>query len=105
MPESTPTTVLQLNGPYFGQEPPGREPELFAPGIISSPDFSEYSGAFSPDGNEYYFYRYSPSSEPVLLFSKVVDGKWSVPEQLAVTSEYVAFEPYVTLDNQRLYFA
>ena len=93
------------SGPYFGQEPPGMEPELFAPEIISSPDFSEYSGAFSPDGDEYYFYRYSPTSESVLLFSKVVDGKWSVPEQLAVTSEYVAFEPYVSMDNQRLYFA
>jgi len=101
----TPTTELQLSGPYLGQEPPGIEPVIFAPGVISSPDFSEYSGAFSPDGTEYYYSRYSPTSESVLLFSKVVDGKWSVPEQLAVTSEYVAFEPYVTLDNQRVYFA
>jgi Tol biopolymer transport system component len=101
----TPITLLQLSGPYLGQEPPGMEPEIFAPGIISSPDFSEYSGAFSPDSTEYYFFRYSPTSESVLLFSKVVDGRWSVPEQLAITSEYEAFEPYVTLDNQRLYFA
>jgi len=79
--------------------------EIFAPGFISSPDFIEYSGAFSPDGKEYYFYRFSSTSEVVILFSKIVDGKWSVLEQLAVTSEYVAFEPYVTMDNQRLYFA
>ena len=100
-----PATVLQLSGPYLGQEPPGMEPEIFAPGIVSDPAFSEYSGSFSPDGSEYYFFRFSPTSESVLLFSKVVDGKWSVPEQLAVTAEYIAFEPYVTLDNQRLYFA
>ena len=81
------------------------EPEIFAPGVISSPDFSEYSGAFSPDGKEYYFFRSSPTLESVLLVSNIVDGKWSVPEQFSLTSEYVAFEPYVTFDNQRLYFA
>lgn len=81
------------------------EPEIFVPGIISAPDFSEYSDSFSPDGRAYYFYRFSQTSEAVLLFSKVIDGKWSVPEQLEVTSENIAFEPYVTLDNQRLYFA
>jgi Tol biopolymer transport system component len=100
----TPTALLQLSGPYLGQEPPGMEPEVFAPGYISSPGFSEYSGSFSPDGDEYYFFRYSPNTESVLLLSKVDDGKWSFPEQLAVTAEYVAFEPYVTLDNRRLYF-
>ena len=93
------------SGPYFGQEPPGMEPEIFAPGFISSPDLSEYSGAFSPDGSEYYFYRYSRTTEAVLLYSKNIDGRWSLPEQLEVTGEYAAFEPYVTFDNQRLYFA
>lgn len=104
-PTELPVPVIEYRGPYLGQEPPGMEPEIFAPGFISSPDFSEYSGSFSPDGNEYYFFRYSPTSESVLLFSKVVDGKWLDPETLAVTAEYVAFEPYVTMDNQRLYFA
>jgi hypothetical protein len=94
-----------LSGPYLGQEPPGMEPKIFAPGVVSDPDFSEYSGSFSPDGSEYYFYRFSPSSETVLLFTKIVDGNWSVPEQLMITADYVAFEPYITMDNQRLYFA
>ena len=80
------------------------EPEIFAPGFISSPDLSEYSGAFSPEGSEYYFYRFSPNTEAVLLYSKNIDGRWSLPEQLEVTAEYAAFEPYVTFDNQRLYF-
>ena len=95
----------QLDKPYLGQEPPGVEPEVFAPDIVSDPDFSEYSGSFSPDGSEYYFFRFSQTLESRLLFSQVVDGEWSTPEQLAVTAEYIAFEPYVTLDNQRLYFA
>lgn len=96
--------LLEMSGPYLGQEPPGTEPKIFAPGIISSSDFTEFSGVFSPDGTEYYFYRYSPSTGSVLLFSKVVDGKWTVPEQLVVTTGYNAFEPYVTFDNTKLYF-
>ena len=99
-----PTPTPQLSGPYFGQEPPGLEPKIFAPGFISDSNLTEYSGTFSPDGDEYYFFRYSRTSPGVLLFSKVVDGKWSVPEQLAVTAEYGASEPHITMDNQRLYF-
>jgi len=104
-PSLTTIPALPLSGPDFGQVPPGMEPAIFAPGFISSPDFIEFSGSFSPDGNEYYFYRFSSTSEAVLLFSKIEDEQWSVPEQLAVTSDYMAFEPYVTVDNQRLYFA
>lgn len=103
-PTMTPTIGPQLSGPYIGQEPPGMEPRIFAPGFISSPEFSEYSGAFSPDGEEYYFFRYTPTTDAVLLVSKVLGGLWSVPEQVEVTAGYAAFEPYVTVDNQRLYF-
>ncbi len=81
------------------------EPELFAPGIVSDPDSSEYSGTFSPDGSEYYFYRFSENSESRLFFTRWVDGKWTEPEPLAFTAGYSAFEPFVTVDNQWLYFA
>ncbi|MBU0495161.1 MAG: hypothetical protein KKA73_17620 [Chloroflexi bacterium] len=99
-----PTATPQLEGPYLGQEPPGMEPKIFAPGIVSDPDFMEYSGAFSPDGSEYYFHRVSGNSRPRLLFTKVVDDKWTAPEDLAASAGYGAFEPYVTFDNRRLYF-
>jgi len=99
-----PTSTSQVQPLYLGQEPPGMEPKIFAPGIVSSPDFTEYSGAFSSDGNEYYFYRFSEGSQSKLLFSKVVDGQWTEPEELAFSARYGAFEPYVTFDNQRLYF-
>jgi hypothetical protein len=103
----TPTmlpTATQLRLPYLGQKTPGTEAEIFAPGIVSDPYFTEYSGAFSPDGNEYYFYRFSDNSQDKILFSKVLNGKWTVPEQLAVTAGYGASEPYVSFDNKYLYF-
>ena len=98
------TTKLQLNSLYFGQKPPGSKPEIFAPGIVSDPLFSEYSGTFSPDGSEYYFYRFSANSPSRLFFSKMVNDQWTAPEPCVFSSEYGASEPLLTHDNQRLYF-
>lgn len=103
-PTRTPAAITQLSGPYLGQEPPGMEPKVFAPGVISVPDFTEWSGAFSPDGSEYYFYRFSDTVKSRVLYSQVVDGNWTAPEQLAITAGYDAYEPYVTVDNHWLYF-
>jgi hypothetical protein len=90
--------------PYLGQTPPGTTPQIFAPGMVSSPDSSEYSGTFSGDGNEYYFYRLSPSSESEILFSAFVNGEWTTPAPLPLTAGYGAGEPHITLDDKRLYF-
>ena len=46
-----------LKGPYLGQKPPGMKPEIFAPGIVSTPEIYEGRGTFSPDQNEFYFVR------------------------------------------------
>ncbi len=94
-----------MRGPYLGQEPPGMEPKIFAPGIVSNTDSLEYSGAFSPDGSEYYFYRMHPDSQSRLLFSKVVEGIWMEPQEAGFAAGYAAFEPYIGFDNKRLYFA
>ena len=99
-----PTAMPALSGAYLGQDPPGMEPKIFAPGIVSSDDSSEFSGTFSADGSEYYFYRFSDDMESMLLFSRIVDGIWTAPEQVAITAGYGAGEPHVTLDDQWLYF-
>ncbi len=93
-----------LTGSYLGQKPPGMQPEIFAPGIVSNPGLFEWSGTFSPDGNEYYFLRVYDDSPSKFLCSKVVDGKWTTPEQLAVVAAYQAGEPHITFDNKMLYF-
>ncbi|NVJ97308.1 MAG: PD40 domain-containing protein [Alphaproteobacteria bacterium] len=45
-----------LSGPYLGQTPPGMTPEVFAPGIISTPGW-EYGVVFSPSMKELYWVR------------------------------------------------
>ena len=32
----TVSAFAELRGPYLGQEPPGLEPQIFAPGIVST---------------------------------------------------------------------
>jgi hypothetical protein len=43
-----------LKGPYLGQKPPGRTPEVFAPGIVST-GAHEFAGSFTPDGKYLFF--------------------------------------------------
>lgn len=44
-----------LRGPYLGQQPPGMQPVLFAPGIISTDLHDDFSPAFTPDGRYLFF--------------------------------------------------
>jgi Tol biopolymer transport system component len=105
--DSQKTKFPNLNGPYLGQKPPGMTPEIFAPRIVSSTEFVDFKGSFSPDGNEYYFYRLShPSDEliPTIFFTKVENGKWREPAPLQISQGTSAFHPCVSSDNKWLFF-
>lgn len=94
-----------LKGPYLGQKPPGTTPEIFAPGIVSSAEFVEFKGSFSPDGKEYYFYRHSlPEIIPTLLFTKIENGAWTEPVPLKIAQGPRTAHPCVTNDNKWLLF-
>jgi Tol biopolymer transport system component len=97
--------LQELTGPYLGQIPPDTTPVVFAPGIVSLPGFTEYSGTFSSDGNEYYFYRFNDTTTAKIYCSKMIGEDWTDPEPVGFSSGYAAYEPHLTLDNQSLYFA
>ena len=52
-------------GPFLGQDPPGLQPEVFAPGVIST-GLAERDVAISPDGRYFLFMssRFFPKREP-----------------------------------------
>jgi hypothetical protein len=93
-----------LSGPYLGQAPPGTEPQIFAPGVVSDSRYMEWCGTFSPDGTEYFFYRYFGDSPSQIFMTKLVDGAWTPPVPCAFTGESSAAEPHLTFDDQFLYF-
>lgn len=88
----------------YGQDPPGLTPEVFAPGVISKAEDTEFGCTFSPDGNEiYYTVRKNKTDMPVIMTSRTTEGKWSVLEQLFALGDDYFMEPHMTADGQTLF--
>jgi dipeptidyl aminopeptidase/acylaminoacyl peptidase len=95
-----------LTGDYFGQTPPGDEPELFAPGLISTALFTR-DVAIPPDGNELYFSAIvGMYNITQILCTKRVDGVWTKPEVVTFSGnpDYMDVEPAFSPDGKRLLF-
>ncbi len=93
-----------LTGDYLGQEVPGPDPEVFAPGIVST-GRDELNSVFSPDGALFLFAVKLPrSSQHILLFMQREDGKWSPPRTLPFSGVYNDADPAFSIDGQALYF-
>jgi hypothetical protein len=100
-----------LKGPYLGQKPPGINPEIFGPGIISVDANFEHSAAvFSPDGNEVFWctnvdwYTDKKRVGGLRLYSmKIVDGKWTAPQPAPFTKDIRVERPVFSPDGNKLY--
>ncbi len=93
-----------FSGPYLGLEPPGLEPELFAPGIISTAD-SEGCAVFSEDGRSLVFTRFS--GEPLQRYNFVMHeqhGQWSEPQALPFTGDFPIADFTYSQDGKYLLF-
>ncbi|MDH4272223.1 MAG: ankyrin repeat domain-containing protein, partial [Candidatus Aminicenantes bacterium] len=100
--EMSPFDFPKLNGPYLGQKPPGLTPEIFAPGIVSTDSAREFSGTFSPDGKEYYFFRFADGAG--MMVSQIIGDRWSAPRPASFNSKYIDNEPHITPDGKRMFF-
>jgi len=103
--DSQPASIeWNLVGEYLGQQPPGSEVELFAPGYIST-SMSEANSVFSPDGNEFYFAVWPGPGHGVKVFSThVEDGRWTIPEVPDFLRGVSAIDVAMTADGQRFFF-
>jgi len=90
---------------YLGQTPPGLEPQVFAPGIVSIPEMNDYAGTFSADGTEFYFTRGVGKQGHKIYETHLANGVWTTPAPVSFIADDDSFEPHVTLDNQTLYFS
>ena len=97
--------VTELDSlPYLGQTPPDTIPEIFGPGFISSANAVEYSICFSADGKEIYFSRYTPNVSNTIWWTHFVSSAWTTPVTAPFTGNYYNSEPFITYDNQKMYF-
>lgn len=91
---------------YFGQNPPGLTPEVFAPGIVSVNGRYEYAISFSSNLDEMYFSGNKEDDLQIVYFSKVKDKKWTNPKRANFTNgnKINELEAFVSNDDKRIYF-
>lgn len=91
-------------GPYLSQKPPGLTPEIFAPGTVST-EGSELNAVISPDGNEFYFCRYGPSSPTRIMIIKRENGRWSKPRVAPFSgTAFSDVDPSISTDGNTMFF-
>lgn len=92
-----------LKGPYFGQNPPGIIPVVFAPGIIST---GLYTGdiALSKDSHEIYF-CVSDAAVTAIFVTKLIDNRWTEPAIAPFSGKgFFDFEPHISPDGTKFFF-
>lgn len=88
---------------YLQQSPPGIQPEIFAPGLISLEDTFEFGSVFSKDGLE-FFHAIEIEGKSEILTSRFESGKWTSPKSIISHPTYGYNDPFLSNDEQRLYF-
>jgi len=94
-----------LIGPYLGQKPPGLEPEVFAPGVITRTDYWEHSSpAFSQDGKEVYWSAHVGPNKQRIFRMRLEAGRWSAPEFVPFWIDRHGGGPAFSPGGKKLYF-
>ncbi len=103
-----PARFPTLTGKYFGQRPPGRTPELFAPGIVSTPQ-AERKIVFTAAGTEAYWsrdLRYQGEYRGTIIESHVANGSWTPPRSLPFSAgSHFDHNVALSADGRLLVFA
>ncbi len=103
--QETDSGLLELKGPYLGQEPPGIKPEVFAPGIISH-GFHEHNLTISPGGDEMLFSCSSSDHRHYAIIQvRRKNNIWLLPEIAPFSGKYSDMSPRFSPDRKKLYFS
>ncbi|NQZ43094.1 MAG: PD40 domain-containing protein [Flavobacteriaceae bacterium] len=90
-------------GAYLGQDPPGTSAKLFAPNVIST-EASEFGSVFNKASDEFYYAIDMNGKNEIRFTKKRIDGTWSPPVVLLSHDRYGYNDPFLSPDEQRLYF-
>lgn len=93
------TEFPKLTGPYFGQKPPGEEPQLFMPGLVSTHGL-DICIAFLKGGKVCVF----SNDENKIYFTYEKDGQWTKPEKAPFPDEQGKTQYTAGPDDRTLYF-
>nr|MEE4269004.1 hypothetical protein [Candidatus Krumholzibacteria bacterium] len=95
---------VHCSGPYLGQDPPGEEPVIFAPGQIST-GMNERDIVISPDGRTIY-YGVMDLGLVTVLMTRDLGDRWSVPVSAPFHAEqdFACFEPTLGHGGHEVFF-
>jgi hypothetical protein len=96
------------DGPYLGQKPPGETPEVFAPGIVSTPCRVYANVTFDATLGQVCWTSNSDDPECYrggLIYSERVKGAWTAPQEVFFMDDrYAHRSPFFSYSGRRLYF-
>ncbi|SDD41602.1 TolB family protein [Kordiimonas lacus] len=93
-------TAPVAEGPLLGQQPPGPEAEIFAPGIVNADNFESKEGMFAGDMNSFYFVKGDKDGPyRALVHLEKKGNQWH--QSVALEGET---EPSFSPDGKTLYF-
>lgn len=88
---------------YLGEDLPSNEPKIFASGIISKDDQSEFGSIFSANGSEFFF-AVEINGKAEIRYSKLDNGSWTAPKTIIGHTTYSFNDPMLSPDENRLYY-
>ena len=90
---------------YLGQRPPGMEPQVFAPGVVSTENYEHSPAVFSPDlMSVYWTHEKQDPTQGIIMFSRYRDGVWTEPTAASFGAEFTNDTPYMTADGNTMFF-
>ncbi len=94
----------EVSGPWLGQELPGSEPVLFAPGLLST-GLNERDVLVHPGGREIW-YGLMDQGLFTIMATTLENDRWSEPLSVPFHTDpdFVCFEPTLAADGSRVLF-
>ena len=97
-------SFLRSADPPWASKTPLREPELFAPGAISTGEYDSHA-VFEPDGSAVWFLKSTPQFDFWTIVRSRRDGEgWSAPEVAPFSGRYSDADPCLSHDGRALWF-
>lgn len=93
---------FKIKGKYMGQKVPETKPKMFAPNFISTEE-QEFGSVFNSNGMEFYF-GVDVNGKNEIRYSKMEGKQWSKPETIISHERYSYNDPFLSNDENRLYF-
>ncbi|GAB1856067.1 hypothetical protein MHTCC0001_09020 [Flavobacteriaceae bacterium MHTCC 0001] len=100
--DSSLVRTIQMKGKYLDENVPGLTPKVFASSFISTEEY-EFGSVFNADFTEFY-YGVNVGNRSEIRYSKRNGEEWSKPEALLSNEHYGYNDPFLSPDENRLYF-